>query len=245
MNYYRFAENFNDLSSKVQYILKESCAKLLAVKFSLKTQGKVFAKYGKNLKGQDKHQFTDIILGLKPAAFNVNTDEVQLKNFCFLFVFLFLFFFFVFWLCRFVLFVFFGSAVLLFLFCFVLFCFVCLFFFFLFFGSAVFCLFLFFVCFCFLFVFVFLFFCFCFFVFVVFFFVFVFTKGLSKASLENLACSVFGSEYRVEMHHIRKMKDLNPKARYIDKIMARKNRKQVPLCRKCHIEYHNSGGKSK
>lgn len=152
MNYYRFADNFNDLSSKVHYILKESCAKLLAVKFSLKTQGKVFAKYGKNLKGQDKHQFTDIILGLKPAAFNVNTDEVQLK---------------------------------------------------------------------------------------------IFTKGLSKASLENLACSVCGSEYRVEMHHIRMMKDLNPKARYIDKIMARKNRKQIPLCRKCHIEYHNSGGKSK
>jgi hypothetical protein len=65
------------------------------------------------------------------------------------------------------------------------------------------------------------------------------------------------------------MKDLNPKARYIDKIMAKKNRKQIPLSfafflleiikyckyliiakskakgRKCHIEYHNSGGKSK
>jgi hypothetical protein len=150
MNYYRFAENFNDLSSKVHYILKESCAKLLAVKLSLKTQGKVFAKYGKNLKGQDKHQFIDIILGLNPAAFNVNTDEVQLK---------------------------------------------------------------------------------------------IFAKGLSKASLENLACSVCDSNYRVEMHHIRMMKDLNTKARYIDKIMARKNRKQIPLCRNCHIEYHNSKSK--
>jgi hypothetical protein len=120
MNYYRFAENFNNLSSKVHYILKESCAKLLAVKFSLKTQGKVFAKYGKNLKGQDKHQFTDVILGLNPAgqAFNVNTDcsEVQLKK-----------------------------------------------------KKK------------------------------------IFAKGLSKASLENLACSVSvcGSKYRVEMHHIR------------------------------------------
>jgi hypothetical protein len=105
---------------------------------------------GKKLKGQDKHQFTEIILGLNPAAFNVNTDEVQLKNF---------------------------------------------------------------------------------------------TKGFYKASLENLACSLCGSEYRIEMHHIRKMKDLNPKARYIDKIMARKNRKQISLCRKCHIEYKNSGSK--
>jgi len=33
INYYRFVDNFNDLSAKVHYILKNSCAKLLTAKF--------------------------------------------------------------------------------------------------------------------------------------------------------------------------------------------------------------------
>lgn len=65
-------------------------------------------------------------------------------------------------------------------------------------------------------------------------------RGISKANLDNLSCSVCESEYRVEMHHVRHMKDLNPKARYIDRIMARRNRKQIPLCRKCHLEHHKN-----
>ena len=77
INYYRFTENFNNLTSKVHNILKESCTKLLAAKFSFKTQAQVFTKYGKNLKGKDKHQFIDIVLGIKPAAFNVKTDELK------------------------------------------------------------------------------------------------------------------------------------------------------------------------
>jgi hypothetical protein len=34
------------------------------------------------------------------------------------------------------------------------------------------------------------------------------------------------------------MKDLDPKSSWIDKEMARKKRKQIPLCRKCHMEHH-------
>lgn len=40
----------------------------------------------------------------------------------------------------------------------------------------------------------------------------MFAAGISKASLENLSCARCGSEYRVEMHHVRMLKDLNPKA---------------------------------
>lgn len=44
---------------------------------------------------------------------------------------------------------------------------------------------------------------------------------MSKASLQNLKCAVCESEYRVEMHHIRMMKDLNPKLNKIDALTAR------------------------
>jgi group II intron reverse transcriptase/maturase len=147
IQYYRFADNFNDLSSKVHYILKNSCARLLTAKFKANTQGGIYAKYGKNLKGGDKHGFVNIVLGINTAAFNVKTDDVLLR---------------------------------------------------------------------------------------------LQAKGISKTTLEELTCSVCDSDYRVEMHHIRMMKDLNPKSNLIDKIMARKNRKQIPLCRKCHMEYHNN-----
>jgi group II intron reverse transcriptase/maturase len=147
IQYYRFADNFNELSSKVHYTLKNSCARLLTAKFKAKTQGEIYAKYGKNMKGKDKHGFTNIVLGINTAAFNVKTDEILLKSFA---------------------------------------------------------------------------------------------GGISKASLEGLTCSICDSNYRVEMHHVRMMKDLNPKAREIDKIMAKKNRKQIPLCRECHMKHHNN-----
>lgn len=67
----------------------------------------------------------------------------------------------------------------------------------------------------------------------------LYAETISKASLQNLICAVCESEYRVEMHHIRMIKDLNPKLNKIDAIMAKRNRKQIPLCRKCHLEHHN------
>nr|UED14394.1 hypothetical protein [Ophiocordyceps sp.] len=146
-NYYRFVHNFNELSSRIHHILKSSCAKLLAAKFNLKSQVKVFEVYGKNLKGDDKHGFIQAVYGNRPSAFNMNVEDVILR---------------------------------------------------------------------------------------------VNARGISKASLENLKCTTCGSNYRVEMHHVRLMKDLNPKARLIDKIMARRNRKQIPLCRSCHLEHHRN-----
>lgn len=66
----------------------------------------------------------------------------------------------------------------------------------------------------------------------------MYAETMSKASLHNLKCAVCDSDYRVEMHHIRMMKDLNPRLNKID-LMAKRNRKQIPLCRKCHLTYHN------
>lgn len=111
----------------------------------MKSQAKVFDKYGKDLKGDNKHGFVKASYGTKLSAFNTNTNDILLR---------------------------------------------------------------------------------------------VNAQGISKASLENLVCSVCESEYRVEMHHVRMMKDLNPKARFIDRLMARKNRKQIALCRSCHMEHH-------
>lgn len=78
-NYYRFVHNFNELSSWVHFVLKASCAKLLAAKFSLKTQASVFKKFGSDFKGSGKHGFVKAAYGNKPLAFNVNTDDILLR----------------------------------------------------------------------------------------------------------------------------------------------------------------------
>lgn len=66
----------------------------------------------------------------------------------------------------------------------------------------------------------------------------LYASHLSAASLANLTCKKCGTEENVEMHHIRKLSDLNPKLSEVDRIMIRARRKQVPLCRQCHLEHH-------
>lgn len=62
---------------------------------------------------------------------------------------------------------------------------------------------------------------------------------ISRASLDKLKCTACGSRYRVEMHHIRMMKDLNPKLSYYDRLQVKLGRKQMPLCKACHIKLHH------
>lgn len=140
INYYSFVENRNRISSSIHYILKTSCVKLLA-KFKLETQNKVFAKFGSNLKGENRISFVDAVYGMDAWDFKVNKEMI------------------------------------------------------------------------------------------------LYAETLSKASLSNLKCAVSDSDYRVEMHHVR-MKDLNPK---LKKIVDKRNRKQIPLCRTCHLAYHHKG----
>jgi nicotine oxidoreductase len=152
IQYYSFADNLNQLSSRIHFILKSSCAKLLAAKLTLGRQASVFSKFGKDMKGKDNHGFTKAIYGKKPLNFKSGVKSPLLR---------------------------------------------------------------------------------------------MFANGISKASLEKLECTKCGSGYRVEMHHIRMLKDLNPKASLIDRIMAKKRRKQIPLCRKCHMEHHGTKSNNK
>lgn len=54
----------------------------------------------------------------------------------------------------------------------------------------------------------------------------------------GLPCSNCGSEDKVEMHHLKHIKTVNNDLDAFGKMMAKINRKQVPLCRKCHVEVH-------
>lgn len=49
-NYYSFVHNYSKLTSTLTHILKSSCAKLLAAKYTLKSQAKVYKKFGSLLK---------------------------------------------------------------------------------------------------------------------------------------------------------------------------------------------------
>jgi hypothetical protein len=42
------------------------------------------------------------------------------------------------------------------------------------------------------------------------------------------------------MHHVRLLSDLNPKLSEIDRIMLKRRRKQIPLCRFCHLDHHKN-----
>lgn len=50
-------------------------------------------------------------------------------------------------------------------------------------------------------------------------------------------CILCGSKKRIEVHHIRKLSK-SKKKDYLSTMMARMNRKQVPICQKCHIKIH-------
>ena len=152
LNYYSFVNNYGPFVSRIMLVLKSSCCKLLAAKYSMKTMASVYKKFGKNLTApalKDREKPLPFVkpsykltlkfkIGISPV---INTPRI---------------------------------------------------------------------------------------------------RDISKASLQGLVCQVCGSDYRVEMHHIRKMKDLNPNISFVDKLMAKRNRKQIPLCRKCHmLKHHN------
>ncbi len=68
-------------------------------------------------------------------------------------------------------------------------------------------------------------------------------SGRTKFEKRLLAnkCEACGTtEGRMEVHHIRKLKDLKKKSnlKYLDKIMIERNRKTIVLCFKCHHDHH-------
>lgn len=66
----------------------------------------------------------------------------------------------------------------------------------------------------------------------------LYSETISLASVMKAKCLICTSDYRVEMHHIRMMKDLKVIKGTLDYLMAKANRKQLPLCRSCHMKYH-------
>lgn len=70
----------------------------------------------------------------------------------------------------------------------------------------------------------------------------VWNAKFTKTSL-GATCVICGSEDDVEMHHVRKIRDLknpNSKLDFFTRQMAPINRKQVPLCQDHHIRLHNN-----
>lgn len=67
------------------------------------------------------------------------------------------------------------------------------------------------------------------------------TTFTQRSVLVTSPCRACGSTESVEMHHVRHLKDLNPKLSAMDAIMAKIKRKQIPLCAPCHRKVH--GGK--
>lgn len=59
-------------------------------------------------------------------------------------------------------------------------------------------------------------------------------------SAARLSCTACGSTVKVEMHHVRQLKDLNKKLDVISLAMAARKRKQIPLCRICHMNKHKA-----
>lgn len=52
-------------------------------------------------------------------------------------------------------------------------------------------------------------------------------------------CANCGTDRNIEMHHIKHIRTINPKLSSFDKMVAKLNRKQVPLCRNCHRNVHS------
>jgi group II intron reverse transcriptase/maturase len=50
-------------------------------------------------------------------------------------------------------------------------------------------------------------------------------------------CTLCGSNQEIEIHHVRKLSKAKRKD-YLSSMMAKMNRKQIPVCKKCHIKIH-------
>ena len=70
----------------------------------------------------------------------------------------------------------------------------------------------------------------------------VWNAKFTKSKL-NAPCVICGSTEEIEMHHVRKIKDIknpNSKLDFFTRQMAAINRKQVPLCKDHHTRLHNN-----
>lgn len=67
------------------------------------------------------------------------------------------------------------------------------------------------------------------------------SKGVSAL---YAACVLCGSDQNVEMHHVRALKDLKQNKSALEAHMISIARKQLPLCRRCHLRAHKGNWRS-
>jgi len=58
------------------------------------------------------------------------------------------------------------------------------------------------------------------------------------AGIIKSPCILCGCESNIEMHHIMKLKDVIHKKDWLSQTMAKYLRKQVPVCKPCHLKIH-------
>lgn len=63
--------------------------------------------------------------------------------------------------------------------------------------------------------------------------------SISTKFLMDATCKICGTLENIEIHHVRHLKDLNPKLSAKDALMAKMKRKQIPLCITCHNLIHS------
>lgn len=69
-----------------------------------------------------------------------------------------------------------------------------------------------------------------------------YSKGTTSLTdrLKAERCEVCGSTEKLEMHHVRKLKDLKGKT-LAEQMMSARNRKTIAVCLKCHVKIHSGG----
>jgi len=66
----------------------------------------------------------------------------------------------------------------------------------------------------------------------------LFQKASYTIRRQALECVRCGSTDKVQMHHVRMIKDLIKHTDPISRAMIARKRKQIPLCQRCHVAQH-------
>lgn len=60
----------------------------------------------------------------------------------------------------------------------------------------------------------------------------------SKSFLRNYGCAICNSRKKIEVHHVKHIKKAEVRYSGFSKVMGYINRKQIPVCKKCHWDIH-------
>ncbi|MCE7651036.1 reverse transcriptase/maturase family protein [Vibrio fluvialis] len=63
-------------------------------------------------------------------------------------------------------------------------------------------------------------------------------KLRTRSKLDS-PCCICGETENIEMHHVRSIRKIGEKVKGFTKVMRALNRKQIPVCRACHVKIHS------